>query len=118
MRAILSWLLGAGLTVIGLAVSAEPTSRVVFEDDQWRIVEITYPPGSEAELHAHRWPRTVYVLEGGTLELIAADGERRTVKIEAGDAQARGPETHRVRNPGPTVVRVLETESTSRSPCD
>ncbi|MDX1500791.1 MAG: cupin domain-containing protein [Thermoanaerobaculia bacterium] len=90
--------------------AAEPARRVVLEDDSWRMVEITYPPGSESGVHEHPWPRTVYVLEGGTLELIGEDGAVRTVAVSAGDAQARGPERHRVRNPGETAVRVLETE--------
>lgn len=93
------------------APAAEPETRVLLEDARWRVTENRYPPGSESPLHTHRWPRTVHVVEGGVLELVGEDGAAVTVEIAAGQTLARAPETHRVRNPGPNTVRVLETEA-------
>ncbi len=106
----------AALLLAAMAGAGEPEHRVLLDDEHWLVVENTYPPGSESELHTHRWPRTVYVLEGGTIELIGTDGISRVVAAAAGQVMARPPETHRVRNQGERTVRVLETEAKQPDP--
>ncbi len=101
----------AWLVCLGAISAEEPERRVLLNDARWLVIENTYPPGSESALHTHRWPRTVYVLEGGAIELIGADGTARIVEAAAGQTMSRPPETHRVRNAGGTRIRVLETEA-------
>lgn len=114
----MSWIRVLSPTIVvfvGFAVgAAEPERRVLLDDERWLAVENSYPPGSESPLHTHRWPRTVYVLEEGTIELVGADGAPRRVTAAAGQIMARPPETHIVRNPGTTTIRVLEIEAKTR----
>lgn len=89
-------------------------SEVRLENEHVRVVENLYEPGEASPLHAHEHPRVVYVLDGGELELVAEDGSRTRIRIEAGQTSWRPPETHVVRNVGRTTVRVLEVEVKSR----
>ncbi len=108
-------LLATSLLILGPARAVEPERRVLLDDQRWLAVENTYPPGSESPLHTHRWPRTVYVLEGGTIELVGADGVARRIVAAPGQLMARPPETHLVRNPGTTTIRVLETAAKTQT---
>src|SRR5688500_14851837 len=45
------------------AVSAAPNNhRVLLEDDQIRVLEVTVRPGEREELHQHQWPSVMVVL--------------------------------------------------------
>lgn len=107
--------------VAPLAVTARESSQVErsqagyrsvvrLDNERVRVVENSYEPGASSAEHSHEWPRVVYVIEGGTLELIDATGERTRLELEPGTTAWRSPETHTVHNPGPTRVRVLEIE--------
>ncbi len=70
----------------------------------------TYDPGEGAAMHQHAQPRLVVVLSGGTLEVTGPDGVPRTVDLAVGQAMVRGPESHAIRNVGPTTVETIEME--------
>ncbi len=84
-------------------------SRVLLENAQVLVVENLYPAGTAAPLHTHAWPRVVYVLEGGSLQLEDDAGAVR-MEVEAGQTAWRPAETHVVRNVGQSRVRVIEVE--------
>ncbi len=84
-------------------------STVLLENAQVMVVENVYPAGAAALLHTHAWPRVVYVLEGGSLELEDDEGVSR-MDVAAGQTAWRPAETHVVRNVGRTRVRVIEVE--------
>jgi quercetin dioxygenase-like cupin family protein len=88
----------------------EPSTRVLLENEHVRVIESLYPPGASSPLHAHAWPRVVYVVEGGTLALEDPDGRVTRIEAVAGQAAWRPPEAHVVRNVGQTRVRVVEVE--------
>lgn len=91
--------------------TAPGVRRVVRTDnDRVLAVENSYDPGAEGPRHTHRWPRLVYVLDGGTLELAAEDGSVQRLEVAPGMTVWRPAETHVVRNVGRTVVRTLEVE--------
>jgi len=89
-------------------------SEVRLDNEHVRVVENLYEPGEASPLHAHEYPRVVYVMGGGELELVAEDGSSARIRIEAGQTTWRPPETHVVRNVGLTTVRTLETEVKAR----
>ena len=58
------------------AVAAAPANhKVVFENDNLRVIEVILQPGEEEPLHHHRWP-SVFVLDQvqGPIHDIAPDG--------------------------------------------
>ncbi len=60
------------------AVTAAPAHhKVVFENDQMRVLEVTLEPGDEEPLHHHRWP-SVFVFDQvqGPVHDIAPDGSQ------------------------------------------
>lgn len=89
-----------------------PGVRRVVRMDNERVlaVENSYDPGAEGPRHTHHWARLVYVLDGGTLELVAEDGGVQRLEAMPGMTVWRPAETHVVRNVGRTVVRTLEVE--------
>ena len=56
-------------------VAAPMHHRVVFENDNLRVLEVTLPPQDEEPVHHHRWP-SVFVLDqvGGPIHDVAPDG--------------------------------------------
>lgn len=90
--------------------SVRVRSTVLLDNARVRMVEVEYQPGSVSEQHTHPFPRAVYVASGGIVELVAVDGTVTRLEVRRGDALWRPSETHTVRNIGPTVVTLVETE--------
>lgn len=107
-----SWLMLLPPALVGQRTvpPGEVQTRVLLENEWVLVVELVYPPGSEAAPHAHAHPRTVYVVEGGSLELTPEGGEPVRVSLASGQALWRPAESHSVRNVGGTTLRVVETE--------
>lgn len=74
------------------------------------VVETTYPAGGSVPLHEHRFPHVLYVLEGGTLQTTAPDGDATTLELRPGQVLWRHAQSHSTRNIGPTPVRIVEVE--------
>ena len=100
------------LLVLSIPLLAAPAAQadIRLENDHVRVVQNRYAPGAESPLHTHKYPRVVYVLAGGEVELETADGQQTRVRLEPGQTIWRPAETHIVRNVGRTTVRLLETE--------
>jgi mannose-6-phosphate isomerase-like protein (cupin superfamily) len=50
------------------AVKAAPeTHKVIFENEHVRVLEVTIAPHSKEPIHAHCWPSTLYVQQGGDI---------------------------------------------------
>ena len=86
---------------------------ILLENDSVQVVLIRYAPGAASPLHTHEFPgRTIYVLQGGELELLP-DGDAakaKRVSIKAGMVLWRLAATHIVRNVGSSETVVLEVE--------
>lgn len=89
---------------------------VRLENERVRVLELRYAPGGAAPLHTHHFPRVVYVVEGGVLELVPEAGTPVRLELSAGQTLWRPAETHAVRNVGPGEVVVVETEVKSSPP--
>ncbi|WP_117880308.1 cupin domain-containing protein [Aureibaculum luteum] len=46
-------------------VSAGKTHKILLENDEVRVLEVTLKPGETGSLHHHRWPSVIDVLERG-----------------------------------------------------
>ncbi|EOD79964.1 hypothetical protein D515_01098 [Grimontia indica] len=99
-------------TFSGFAAEKGKTEHLL-ENDAVMAVRHTYPPGSESGMHGHDYPyRVVYVLEGGTAELVPDDASKptRTIEFKEGMTLYVPAATHNVRNVGATPIRLLEIE--------
>lgn len=51
------------------ALAAAPRNhRLLFENDEVRVLEVTVPPGVREPLHAHRYPSVLYYLSAAHME--------------------------------------------------
>lgn len=48
-------------------VAAPQNHRILFENDEVRVIEVTVPPGVREPLHAHRYPSVLYYLSSARL---------------------------------------------------
>jgi quercetin dioxygenase-like cupin family protein len=70
--------------------------KVEFENDQVRVLRITYAAGDETAMHSH--PDGVVVFLGdGNAEMTLPDGSTEERPGKAGDALWAGQETHGVK---------------------
>ena len=94
---------------------AEPqwTQEVLLDNDRVLMVRNTFPPGEASGLHTHVHPqRTVYVVQGGQLQLQPADPAQpaRTIEVTSGSALMLPAQSHNIRNVGESTVILIETE--------
>ena len=84
------------------------------------VVETTYPAGGSVPLHEHHFPHVLYVIEGGTLQTTAPDGNVTRLEVRPGQVFWRDAQSHSTRNLGSTPLRIVEVEikdSTLRARC-
>ena len=101
-----------------LAQSAPPTYqadpsvyKVVFEDQNFRVITGTWAPGVTDKPHSHPVPSVAYALTDCTLQLTSADGKTVTLTPKAGTVNA-APVTasHTAHNIGPSECRTVFVE--------
>ena len=84
---------------------AEPTVKVLAENDKVRVQEATYKPGAESPM-GERPFRVIRVLKGGTLLLTFPDGKSDTWRLKEGQTKLADPGTYGLKNIGKTTVRL------------
>ena len=62
--------------------------QVIFEDQNFRVIEATWKAGEKDKPHSHPIPSVVYPLTGCTIKLTSADGKTRVVHSKVGHALA------------------------------
>jgi quercetin dioxygenase-like cupin family protein len=89
----------------------EPHVKVLLENDQVRVREVTFAPGS-GDTHTHQWAHVGVILTKGQLAFADAGAKAEdTVTFEAGSVGFREAKvTHLARNPGKTEMKVIEVE--------
>jgi quercetin dioxygenase-like cupin family protein len=91
----------------------QKTCELLFEDPRVRVARCVFPPGVGHEKHYHN-PHYGYVLEGGTLRIVDAAGER-TVTTESGGSWSTDAVTvHEAVNIGETTTSYLVVEPVPR----
>ena len=83
--------------------------EVFFENDEIRIIQVTYQPGQREALHSHP-DYVAHVLEGGRLRVHIAGREPVERTVERGQTLVEVPVTHWAENIGDTVVRAVFIE--------
>ena len=101
------------------AVAAAPDShRVLLDNDQVRVLEVTLQPGEREPAHTHRWPSVMVGLDAARIRYYDADEKLRFETPEGREddgaalaANWLGPEPlHSVENIDETVFRALRVE--------
>lgn len=92
-----------------IIVIAPDQHRVIFENDQIRMLEVTVKPGDKVGMH--RNPQNInYIVKPGTLRLIDPDGTATDVDLTAGQVIPAPEGSHAVENVGSTEVRTVCVE--------
>ena len=86
-------------------VAAPGSHRLLFENDDVRVLETTIGPGETVPLHTHRWPSVLYVV--ATADHVRRDDDGQRYQRHAG--QAGAPPEH-----GTTVLAHAEAASHRR----
>ena len=87
--------------------------KVLAENDQWRVLEATWQPGQEDNMHSHPGDRVSLYITDCSLRLTKPDGTFRDATPKAGTAKARTGKpvaAHRVKNTGDEVcvIKIVE----------
>ncbi len=83
--------------------------KVEFENDQVRVLRITYGPGEKSVTHSH--PEGVAVfLTDGNVKFTFPDGKTQDVKVEAGQVIWSPESVHLPENTGDKHFEVIQIE--------
>jgi hypothetical protein len=84
--------------------------KVLFENDEIRVLEVTYKPGERDALHSHPM-YTVVAETGGTVRIHVPGAEPVDSAIEAHHPLRLDPvKAHWVENTGDTTIRIIAVE--------
>jgi quercetin dioxygenase-like cupin family protein len=89
------------------------TCAVLFENASARVARCVFPPGVGHEKHYHN-PHFGYVLEGGVLRIIDAEGEREVTTVAGSDWVTTETTVHEAVNIGETTTSYLIVEPVVR----
>ena len=67
--------------------------KVLFENDDARVIEVTGKPGDKSARHAHP-DHVVYAVNAGKVKFTLADGKTKEVSMKAGEVLWSPAETH------------------------
>jgi quercetin dioxygenase-like cupin family protein len=109
-------ILGSAGLLAGAAASAQDAVqvdakhyKVEFENDQVRVLRVSYGPHEKSVMHKH--PATVAVfLSDGQAKFTMPDGKTRDAPVKAGAVQWDGPSTHLPENVGDKPFEVIVVE--------
>ena len=81
--------------------------KVLLENDDIKILEVTFAPGQSDNMHEH-YPATVYIVEGGKAQVALPDGTVNEI-IPPSDFILHNPEKakHQVKNIGDNTMKII-----------
>ena len=112
LSASVVWLASAAAQDAPPSYQADPTTyKVIFEDQNFRVIAATWKKGATDKPHSHPLPFVVYALDDCTVRVHNPDGTTRELKNKAGVASA-GPITssHFAENIGESDCRAIFVE--------
>jgi hypothetical protein len=103
---------------IAFAQSSPPTYqadpsvyKVIFEDDNFRVIAATWKKGTSDKDHAHPSPSVAYAVTDCSLKVVTPDGKSRDVNSKAGSANAvPTTQSHHAENVGASDCQVVFVE--------
>jgi len=108
-------LLACGLLLALAAQAQDPAKvdpdryKVVFENDEVRVLRINYGPHAKGVMHEHPASITVWLTDGhGTIT--SADGDVQEVNTKAGEVTWMAPATHRGENTSDQPFELIQIE--------
>jgi len=121
MRYIVNYMLGLvfastlAVLAIGTAVAQDPTAvdakhyKVMFENDQVRVLKITYGPKEKSVMHEHPNAVAVFLVDG-QIKFELADGKSQDAAVKAGQAMFTPAGKHLPQNVGDKPFEVVLVE--------
>jgi hypothetical protein len=106
------WIVSAAAQDAPPSYQADPSVyKVIFEDQNFRVIAATWTKGAADKPHSHPLPFVVYALDDCTVRVHNPDGTTRELKNKAGGASA-GPITvsHTAENIGDSQCRAILVE--------
>ena len=92
-------------------VKSSPNNyKLLFEDDKYRVLEMTLNAGEKDNEHSHT-SETVYFVSGGSVRISMPDGQSMDADIPDGHVMSHEPWTHTVENTGAKDVRAIIFET-------
>ncbi|HET6566073.1 MAG TPA: cupin domain-containing protein [Xanthomonadales bacterium] len=85
------------------------TCTLLYETPEVRVGQCSFPPGTGHEKHYHN-PHFGYVLEGATMQVQDADGEKAVVTETGGTWSTTGRTVHQAINTGNTTASYIIVE--------
>ena len=81
--------------------------KVLLENDDIKILEVTFAPGQSDNMHEH-YPATVYIVEGGKAQVTLPDGTVNEINPPS-DFILHNPEKakHQVKNIGANTMKII-----------
>jgi quercetin dioxygenase-like cupin family protein len=83
--------------------------KVELENDQVRVLRITYGPNEKSVMHSHPAGVAVF-LTGGDVKFTFPDGKTEERHLKAGDVGSSPAETHLPENPSDKLLEVILVE--------
>jgi uncharacterized RmlC-like cupin family protein len=92
-------------------VKLDPTDyKVVFENDQVRVLHVKIGPGQSTPMHEHGLNRVVTYLSDQKVRVTTPDGKSDVVERKAGEVGFAGPAKHKEENVSSTPFEVMVVE--------
>ena len=89
-------------------MSASNVYEFVAENNQMRVLKVTFKPGDTAKMHHHP-QHMAYVLKGGKLKL-TSKGKSQDLDLKEGSAVFLDEQNHEATNIGNTTIDLLVVE--------
>ena len=103
------------IVALATAKAQDPTKvdpahyKVIFNNEQVRIVDVRHKPGEKSHMHSHP-NHVIYEFTGGTMKSTLPDGKTNTATFKAGQVVWHNAETHTVENVGKNEIHALDIE--------
>ncbi|WP_267223563.1 cupin domain-containing protein [Dyella silvae] len=88
---------------------APKNSKVLLDNDQVRVIEVSLKPGDTLPMHSHP-ANVVYFITGGKTKTTTSEGKVTETEHKAGEAIWSEPITHSNQNTGAAPERALVVE--------
>ena len=80
--------------------------KVLFENEQVRLLEVVLQPGDSSEMHSHP-ANLIYLLSDGKVTFTDPSGETADLDMSAGTSMWMEATEHATENVGGTAIRAL-----------
>jgi len=84
-------------------------NKVILENEEVRVLEITFAPGAITDWHSHP-NHVVYALTDGEMEITDKGKAPKVISLKAGTAMYLPAVTHIAKNVGTATVKMIVTE--------